>query len=144
MFRTLAPFAALVLFGTGCSFAVRSPDMYRDDTTKALSTKNEDIKACYDGAVKSHPGAAGKVTVKFNVEEKTGKFTDIAVDKANTNAADPIPECVTKAIAGLSITPGDQKKGEASFSYEFTAPAAAAAPAAPAAPTGPNATHLLK
>jgi len=141
--RTLAallPFAALsILFTTGCSFAVRSPDMYRDDTSKVLATKNEEIKACYDGAVKAHPGAAGKVTVKFSVEVKTGKFVDIAVDKANTTAPDPIGECVTKAITGLALAPADQNKGEATFAYEFTAPAAGAPAAAPV-----NATNLLR
>lgn len=124
-FRTLAPFAAAaVLLTTGCSFAVRSPDMYRDDTAKVLATKNEEIKSCYDGAVKATPGAGGKVTIKFNVEVKTGKFTDITVDKANTTAPDPLSECVTKAIAGLSLAPADQNKGDATFAYEFTPPPA--------------------
>jgi len=118
--RFLAPLA-LVVLGTGCSFAVRSPDMYRDDTNKLLASKNEEIKACYDAHVKAHPGAAGKVTVKFGVEEKTGKLVDITVDKANTTAPDPVPECVTKAIAGLTLTPGDQKKGDATYTYDFTA-----------------------
>lgn len=123
--RNLAPLAslALVVLGTGCSFAVRSPDMYRDDTNKVLATKNEEVKACYDTYVKAHPGAAGKVTVKFGVEEKTGKFVDVAVDKANTTAPDPVPECVTKALAGLTLTPGDQKKGDATYTYDFSAPA---------------------
>ncbi len=123
--RTLAPLAAVsMLLATGCSFAVRSPDMYRDDTAKVLATKNEEIKACYDGAVKAQPGAAGKVTVKFNVERTTGKFTDVTVDKANTTAPDPLPECVTKAIAGLTLAPGDQQKGDATFAYDFTPPPA--------------------
>ncbi len=122
-------FASVLLFATaasamGCSFALRSPDMYRDDTAKVLATKNEEIKACYDGAVKTTPGAAGKVTVKFKVEKETGKFMELAVDKANTTASDAIATCVTTAIANLSLTPGDKNMGDATFSYEFTAPPA--------------------
>lgn len=138
--RFFAPLA-LVVLGTGCSFAVRSPEMYRDDTQKLLAGKSEEIKTCYDGVVKTTPGAGGKVTVKFTVEEKTGKIGEITVDKANTNAPDAVAACLTNAMAGLTLNPGDQKKGEATFTYDFTAPppppppaAAAAAPTAPAAP----------
>lgn len=144
-------FTSLTLLATvaGCSFAVRSPDMYRDDTAKVLASKSADIQACYDGILKSKPGTAGKATVKFNVEVKTGAFTDVAVDKANTTVPDDVAACVTTAMAGLALAPADSNKGEATFVYEFTAPAAAAAPAAapeaaPAAPATPPAAGLLK
>jgi len=100
-------FTSLTLLATvaGCSFAVRSPDMYRDDTAKVLASKSADIQACYDGILKSKPGTAGKATVKFNVEVKTGAFTDVAVDKANTTVPDDVAACVTTAMAGLALAP---------------------------------------
>jgi hypothetical protein len=144
---SLASVGMLAALG-GCSFAVRSPDMYRDDTAKVLASKSADIQACYDGILKGKPGTAGKATVKFNVEVKTGAFTDVAVDKANTTVPDDVAACVTTAMAGLALAPADSNKGEATFVYEFTAPAAAAAPAAPAAapaaPATPPAAGLLK
>lgn len=124
---TLASVAAV-----GCSFAARSPDMYRDDTKAILETKNNDIRACYDGVLKGTPGVQGKVTVKFNVETEAGKFTNIAVDPANTTAPAAVSDCVVKSINGLAITPPDKHEGEATFVWEFSAPAAPA-PAAPAA-----------
>lgn len=140
---SIASFTMLAVLG-GCSFAVRSPDMYRDDTAKVLAAKSADIQACYDGILKGKPGTAGKATVKFNVEIKTGAFTDVSVDKANTTVPDDVAACVTGAMAGLALAPADSNKGEATFVYEFTAPAAAAAPAAaPAAPATP-AAGLLK
>jgi hypothetical protein len=119
---------------TGCSVAARSPQMYADDTKAVLEKKNDDIRACYDGVLKSSPGAAGKVTVNFVVMTETGKITDVAVDKAGTTAPDPVAECVTKAIDGLSLSPADVRKGEGTWVYEFTAPPPPAPPPAAAAP----------
>jgi hypothetical protein len=123
--------ASLVVL-SGCSVAARSPDMYRDDTKAVLETKNNDIRACYDGVLSGTPGVGGKVTVTFDVETEQGKLTNIAVDKANTTAPAPVADCVTKTISGLGISPPDARLGKGSFVYEFTAPAAPApAPAAP-------------
>ncbi len=108
---------------SGCSFAARSPEMYRDDTKAVLETKNNDIRACYDGVLKATPGVGGKVTVKFEVETEQGKIVNVAVDKANTTAPDPVADCVTKSINGLGITPPDKRVGEATFVWDFAAPA---------------------
>ena len=116
----LAPSSLTV---SGCGFAARSPDMYRDDTKAVLETKNNDIRACYDGVLKSTPGVGGKVTVKFDVENEQGKITNVTVDKANTTAPDAVSACVTKSIAGLGITPPDARLGDATFTWEFAAPA---------------------
>lgn len=112
----------------GCSFAARSPEMYRDETKAVLETKNNDIRACYDGVLKTSPGVQGKVTVKFDVETEQGKLTNITVDKANTTAPDPVTECVTKSISGLGLTPPDQRKGQGTWAWEFTAPPPPSAP----------------
>jgi hypothetical protein len=115
---------------SGCSFAARSPEMYRDDTKAVLETKNNDIRACYDGVLASTPGVGGKVTVTFDVETEGGKIVNVVVDKANTTAPAPVAECVTKSLAGLGLNPPDKRLGQATFVYEFAVPppAAAAAP----------------
>ena len=134
--------SAVTLFAVGCSggFALRSPQMYADETAKVLAPKNDEIRACYDGVLKGTPGAAGKVTVKFEVveagaEKDAGKIVNVSVDKASSTAPGAVAECVTKALTGAAaLTPADQHKGQATFVYEFTAPAAPAP--APAAPKG--------
>lgn len=118
-----ASLAALV----GCGVAARSPEGYRDETRAILETKNNDIRACYDAVLKGTPGAAGKVTVKFDVpadgEEDAGKVSNVTIDKPNTTAPDGVADCVAKTITGAGpLNPADKRKGEASFSYEFTAP----------------------
>jgi hypothetical protein len=118
----IASAALLSVAAVGCSFAARSPEMYRDDTKAVLETKNNDIRACYDGVLKGTPGAGGKVTVKFNVETEAGKFTNITVDKPNTTAPPEVADCVTKSITGLGVAPPDKREGEATFVWDFQAP----------------------
>jgi hypothetical protein len=116
----------------GCSFAARSPEMYRDDTTVVLGTKNDEIRACYDSVLQAQPGAQGRVAVIFEVADdgadNPGKIQNVQVDPANTTAPGPVAECVTKNIAGLQIAPPDKRKGEAVYVYEFSAPPPPAAP----------------
>jgi hypothetical protein len=129
----------------GCTFMARSPDQYRDDTSNLLSTKSAELNACYDNVVKTEPAAAGKVTVVFTVETKTGKITNVAADPARTTAPPSLVSCVVTAINGLVLNPPDQRTGNATFEYDFAQPVAAAqAPAAiqaPVAPQVPAAAH---
>lgn len=111
---------ALASASIGCSFAVRSPEMYRDDTAALLATRNEQIKACYDAELARNPGAEGKVTVKFLVLEDSGRITDVVVDRENTTASDEVASCVVNSIDGLVLTPPDERKGKAKFVWEFT------------------------
>lgn len=119
----------------GCTFYARSAEQYRDDTTQVLATKTQEIGNCYDAALKASPASAGKVTVQFTVEEKSGKIADAKADPARTTAPQPLVDCVVNAINGLVLAPPDQRKGLATFEYDFTPPPAAAA-ATPPAPTG--------
>lgn len=104
----------------GCSFAVRSPEMYRDDTAALLATREEQIRACYDAELARNPGAEGKVTVTFLVLEDSGRLTDIVVEKDGTTASKEVTSCVVESIDGLVLTPADQNKGKGKFVWEFT------------------------
>jgi len=131
--RTAGVFlAAITMFG--CTFYARSQEQYRDDTSKVLETKTAEINTCYDAVLKSNASAAGKVTVVFTVEEKTGKIADAKADASRTTAPPPLVDCVVNAINGLVLQPPDQRKGNATFEYDFALPAAPPAPAASAVP----------
>ena len=124
MMKATILIAASLASLAGCSGALRSPEMWRDDTTKVLQTKNDEIRACYDAVLKSTPGVGGKVTITFEVETEAGKIHKVAVDKAKSTAPDAVGECVTKNLQGLAVTPPDAKVGQGTFVYEFAAPAA--------------------
>ncbi len=117
---SLTAIATVATFASGCGFAARNPEMYRDDTKAVLDTKSNDIRACYDGILKGQPGIGGKVTVKFDVLADEGKITNVVVDKQQTTAPDPVAECVTKSITGLVIAPPDQRLGQATFTWDFS------------------------
>ncbi len=123
MLRAFA-ITSLALVVGGCSFIARSPDQYRDDTSNVLSTKSAELNTCYDNAVKTEPAAAGKVTVLFTVEKKTGKISNVTADPARTTAPQSLVTCVVTAINGLVLNPGDQRDGNATFEYDFARPGA--------------------
>jgi hypothetical protein len=104
----------------GCAY--RSPEMYRDDTTKVLETKQDAIRACYDDVLKGTPGAGGTVVVKFEIETEGGKIQNVLVDPSSTAPA-PVGDCVKKNIEGLAIAPPDKRLGQATYTYQFTVPA---------------------
>lgn len=142
MKTTMLLSASLVLVA-GCSggLALRDAKTYADDLRPALDAKSNDIRTCYDGVLAATPGAAGKVTVKFDVvqdgEPNAGTVQNVAVDPAGTTAPAPVADCVTKTIKGVAIkAPADSHKGEGSWTWEFTPPGGAVAPPAapPAAP----------
>jgi hypothetical protein len=109
------------LAAVGCSGAIRTAEPYRDDVAKVLESKNGDVTACYNEALKKNKDLAGTVTVKFAVEMKTGTFKDI-----KTDGPPELGACVSNALNGLVLTPGDANHGDATFTYQFT-------PGAPAA-----------
>jgi len=121
---SVAMIAGCISSAVGCSYAARSPENYRDDTQAALASKNDVIRACYDGVLKSAPGAQGAVTVNFEVETEHGTIGKVEVDKAATTAPEAVAECVTKNIAGLAIAPPDARTGQGTFSWNFAAPKA--------------------
>lgn len=122
MKTSLIALAASVSILAGCSFAARSPEMYRDDTQKVLETRNEQIRACYDEALKGSPGAGGKVTVNFEVSDDTGAIQNVVVDEAATTAPPALGECVRTNIEGLALDPVDARLGVATFEYDFSRP----------------------
>lgn len=114
--------AGLLVTMTGCSFAARSPDMYRDDTQAALATRTQAINACYNGLLKEDPSLGGQVTLNFEVETEQGQIVNVEVDSEKTTAPDSVTQCVTQNIGGLALSPPDARKGEATWSWSFSAP----------------------
>jgi hypothetical protein len=101
----------------GC--AVRSAEMYRDDTRKLLETKTTGLQACYDAELQSHPDAAGKVIVRFTVEDDTGKIVDPNIDDLLSTPNRTLRGCVLDALKGLVLYPPDERHGDATFVWEF-------------------------
>lgn len=112
---------ALVLLATlaACSGTARGLESYRADTQKLLSTRDPQLKSCYDDALKSDPKLAGTVTVQFVVAKQTGEVSGPTIVPAKSTAPKALGQCVLNAVMGLKLQPPDKNEGRASFVYEF-------------------------
>jgi hypothetical protein len=118
---SFALLGSMLAAGTGCNggFSLRSPDQYGKDSQALIDGKKAEMQACYDGVLKTTPGAAGKVTVKFTWEKSSGKIMNVAADPAGSTAPAPVQECVVKSLQGLVLNPGDAKQGDGTWSVDF-------------------------
>jgi hypothetical protein len=102
--------------------AVRSPEMYRNDTRKLLETRQPTLQACYDAELQTDRTATGKVIVRFTVEESTGKIIKPEIDDLQSTPNRTLRGCVLDALKGLSLDPPDDRDGDATFTWEFQLP----------------------
>ncbi|MBL8743179.1 MAG: AgmX/PglI C-terminal domain-containing protein, partial [Myxococcales bacterium] len=99
-------FAVSLLAGCGGAMT-RTEAQWTEDTYKLLETQNEAIKKCYNDELKKNPRLEGSVVVDFHVDNKTGRFKKVRIDKKKTTAGDPVRKCVTQVVQDLKLTPGD-------------------------------------
>jgi len=115
--------SVLGLAAAGCGGAVRTPDVYRDDTAKLLEAQaNQRIHDCFDGMVKTTPGPkslAGTTTVHFVVAKESGLITNPTVIPESSTAQPQVQQCVVTALNGLKLDPPDNVDGDATFTWEF-------------------------
>ncbi|NVB39705.1 AgmX/PglI C-terminal domain-containing protein [Pseudenhygromyxa sp. WMMC2535] len=116
---TAALTLGLALLTSACSFAARDTDSYREDTSQLLDTREGQLQACYDQELTRSPDMAGKLTVTFTVQEKSGELTSVTWDRDRSTVSESLATCVVTALGGLALDPPDQRAGEATFSYTF-------------------------
>jgi hypothetical protein len=112
---TIASLAVLA----GCSFYARGPNDYQKAVRSVLDTRAGQVEQCYRSELNANKDAKGKVVVRFDVEPKTGKFVAAKVVEGDSTPNKPLQQCVLGALDGLSLNPPDQRKGEATFTWEF-------------------------
>ncbi len=118
MLRRLTTAVAVVALA-GCTFYARGPEDYRKATRELLDGQAGSIRSCYERELKRDDKASGKVVVRFDVEPKTGNLVNAKVVDDTTTATAPLQKCVLDALDGLKLDPPDQRKGEATFEWEF-------------------------
>jgi hypothetical protein len=68
------------------------------DIQAIIVARREEARACYDTAVKAHPGIEGNLDVRWTIDPK-GIVTDIAVDTAHSDILEPtVGNCVIAII----------------------------------------------
>ncbi len=104
---------------TTVACAVRDAQMFSDDTTAVMVTRNPQIKACYDEVLTTDAAAAGNVVVAFTVEKKTGSIINPQIVPERTTAPEGLGQCVLNSINGLALDPPDQNEGAGVFTWTF-------------------------
>lgn len=106
---------------SGCVLWMRDADYYASELEELLETQDEAIAACYDGYLEAQdPKARGRLTVSWQVEKRTGAFTQVSVVTSETTVPEPLAQCVTDQLAGMKLEPADAKTGQATYTWEFT------------------------
>lgn len=121
--------AMCLLSLSACSFAARSGDIYREDTRRLLDTRTPQLQQCYEAVRESEKSADGQVTAKFIVAADTGAVQGAEIVDSQTSAPPSLQQCVLTSLQGLQLIPGDQREGQATFTWNFSAAAATSAAA---------------
>jgi hypothetical protein len=77
-----------------------APDLGRStkDIQAIVVARRDDARACYDNALKAHPGIEGNLDIKWTIDPK-GNVTDISVDTSRSDIVEPsVGNCVIAII----------------------------------------------
>jgi len=121
MSRSASALCALSLALAAGSCAVRAADVYREDVRKLLEAKRPILQACYEAELQTHSDAGGVVRVHFKVERETGRIVDPQIDDLQSTPNRTLRGCVLETLRDLALEPPDDRSGEATFVWEFTA-----------------------
>lgn len=90
-----------------------------EDVRMAILAKVRDkARACYDKALKAHPGIAGDLVIQWVIDPH-GKVKDVELDTARSQIVEPeVVKCITPLISDLEFSPS-QKGVETQTSYPF-------------------------
>jgi hypothetical protein len=63
-----------------------------------LVSRRDEARACYDAAIKAHPGIEGNLDIQWTIDPK-GVVTDISVDTSHSDILEPtVGNCVMAII----------------------------------------------
>jgi hypothetical protein len=68
------------------------------DIQAIVVARRDEARACYDNALKAHPGIQGRLEIKWTIDPK-GNVTDIVVDSSRSDILEPtVGNCVIAII----------------------------------------------
>jgi hypothetical protein len=101
--------------------ATRGPEPGRtkEDVLAMVKSRKAQARACYDAALKDHPGMEGTVALKWTIDPK-GNVTDVAVDSINSQFALPeVTNCLSTIVMSFHF-PESVRGLETHASYPWT------------------------
>lgn len=93
------------------------PDVGRGtkDIQAIVVARRDEARACYDNALKAHPGIEGNLDIKWTIDPK-GAVTDIAVDTSHSDILEPsVSNCVIAIIKKIHFN--ESAKGFETYTH---------------------------
>lgn len=90
----------------------------KEDVMAIIQAHRPEARACYDNALKAHPGIAGKLDITWKLDPK-GNVTDVGVDASKSDIHEPsVIQCVQSVIRSIKFAES-QKGFETTMHYPF-------------------------
>jgi hypothetical protein len=90
--------------GPGKGPHAQEPGRAVKDIQTIVQAHRDEARACYDGALKTHPGIEGNLDVKWTIDP-TGKVTDAAVDESKSDIHEPgVGKCIIEILQKISFS----------------------------------------
>jgi hypothetical protein len=76
-----------------------------EDIRAIIMARRDDARACYDAALKDHPGIEGDLVIAWTIDPK-GNVTQTSLDSSRSQIAEPtVVACVSEIIKKVQFAP---------------------------------------
>jgi hypothetical protein len=76
-----------------------------DDIRAIVLARRDEARACYDGAIKDHPGIEGDLVIQWTIDPK-GVVTQASVDPSRSQIVEPsVISCISEIIKKIQFAP---------------------------------------
>lgn len=76
-----------------------------DDIRAIVMARRDEARACYDAALKDHPGVEGDLVVQWTIDPK-GTVTQVSLDTSRSQIVEPtVVSCVSDIIKKIQFAP---------------------------------------
>lgn len=83
----------------------QEPGRKREDIQTIIQTHRDEARACYDKALKDHPGIEGDLDIKWTIDPQ-GAVTDASVDSSkSTIHEESVGKCIIDVIKKIKFAP---------------------------------------
>jgi hypothetical protein len=73
------------------------------DIQAIVASRRDDARACYDNALKTHPGIEGDIDIKWVIDPK-GNVSDITIDEGKSTIHEPsVGKCISAVIQKIKF-----------------------------------------
>ena len=76
-----------------------------DDIRAIVMARRDEARACYDAALKDHPGVEGDLVVQWTIDPK-GTVTQVSLDTSRSQIVEPtVVSCISDIIKKIQFAP---------------------------------------